>query len=1036
MRITSVTAQAFGPLDSATLTFTDGLNVIVGRNESAKSSWHAAIYAGLCGRRRGKGASTLEDRLFSARHKPWDRSDAWAVEAHLSLDDGRTIEIHQDLLGKVDCRAIDVTIGRDVSNEIMNAGAPDASTWLGLNRDSFLATACIKQAELLEVLKSSQELQEYLHRAATSSTADVTAAKALELVEEFARDKVGLDKANAVKPLKKAIDAVTAARTVLAEAEQAHAEYRKLVTDVEKTQHEVAVAQQLTVQAETTLAQFEHLAAASVECERQRELLVQAQDRCTRLTATSTQLTQTLQTIEALDAEFAGVAPGDLAQEEGLGSRVSEALGMWASAPHPTELDGDTAETLRLQLSKLPTPPEGDVQPDALVLKATADLRAARERLAHLLQHTPTRETAEDTPNLQAAITATPSVVRNLAAELAAAQSLPDFSDQDLDDLKAAVESARAEAIHARNTAETVSTQSRSVAQRGTRLPMMLWIAAAVLLVVAGVGFSRELVGVAAVAATGAVGAAIGALLSSRRRDASAGTVITQEPATQAARTAATEAERHTIHAEEALRKATSDQGIRRTALEEVAARCAARSLPTNVSELRQLAEEADVWRTKQETLDRSAAELDRARIAVDDQEAHTRHTLSQRDTTLEAPDRPIDELVTAYEAACTARAQQAELARQRETLSARVTQQEAAEAAFQRDYDHHQKAAQAVRDAAVAAGVIAVHEPDDTYTPEALVEVLKQWQQDRLHEMHERDDARSRWERLQTLLEGSTIPEVRARCFEAAQEAQNALTTVTDLEEAVVRGDTAIRAALQAVDIDIDVTVSSTDTTELLLQAKRDLATARDLEREAQAAAHRAEAVQQERGAKLVSVAEATEEMAIAQSELDRVTTLDKTLGLTATFLRDAQERVHRDIAPVISDTLKPWLPRVTDGRYTDMTIDPATLHIQLRAPGKPWRDADKLSVGTAEQVYLLLRVALAKHLATSSETCPLLLDDVMVQADPQRTEALLTLLKEISAERQVIVFAQDPRVEDWAKRHLSGARDQITVLDQVSTV
>ena len=98
------------------------------------------------------------------------------------------------------------------------------------------------------------------------------------------------------------------------------------------------------------------------------------------------------------------------------------------------------------------------------------------------------------------------------------------------------------------------------------------------------------------------------------------------------------------------------------------------------------------------------------------------------------------------------------------------MTQQEAAEAAFQRDYDHHQKAAQAVRDAAVAAGVIAVHEPDDTYTPEALVEVLKQWQQDRLHEMHERDDARSRWERLQTLLEGSTIPEVRARCFEAAQ--------------------------------------------------------------------------------------------------------------------------------------------------------------------------------------------------------------------------------------------------------------------------
>ena len=120
----------------------------------------------------------------------------------------------------------------------------------------------------------------------------------------------------------------------------------------------------------------------------------------------------------------------------------------------------------------------------------------------------------------------------------------------------------------------------------------------------------------------------------------------------------------------------------------------------------------------------------------------------------------------------------------------------------------------------------------------------------------------------------------------------------------------------------------------------------------------------------------------------------------------------------------------------YKRQTIDPATLHIQLRAPDKPWRDAHNLSVGTAEQVYLLLRVALAEHLATSSETCPLLLDDVMVQADPQRTQALLRLLHEISAERQVIVFAQDPRVEDWAKAHLTDQRDQVTLLPQVSTV
>ena len=165
MRITSVTAGAFGPLEGQKLELAPGLTVIVGRNESAKSSWHAAIYAGLCGRRRGRGAATLADRRFADLHRPWD-GDAWLAEVDVVLDDGRTIQVRQDLAGKVDSRAVDLEFGRDVSDEIMNDGSPDGAKWLGLDRDSFLATACINQAALLEVLRSASALQEYLGRAA------------------------------------------------------------------------------------------------------------------------------------------------------------------------------------------------------------------------------------------------------------------------------------------------------------------------------------------------------------------------------------------------------------------------------------------------------------------------------------------------------------------------------------------------------------------------------------------------------------------------------------------------------------------------------------------------------------------------------------------------------------------------------------------------------------------------------------------------------------------------------------------------------
>lgn len=87
MRIQKVTAHAFGPLMGETLEFADGLTVVIGDNESAKSSWHAAIFASLCGRRRGKGRPREDEQRFADLHKPWD-SDDWLVSAEVVLDDG------------------------------------------------------------------------------------------------------------------------------------------------------------------------------------------------------------------------------------------------------------------------------------------------------------------------------------------------------------------------------------------------------------------------------------------------------------------------------------------------------------------------------------------------------------------------------------------------------------------------------------------------------------------------------------------------------------------------------------------------------------------------------------------------------------------------------------------------------------------------------------------------------------------------------------------------------------------------------------
>jgi uncharacterized protein YhaN len=103
------------------------------------------------------------------------------------------------------------------------------------------------------------------------------------------------------------------------------------------------------------------------------------------------------------------------------------------------------------------------------------------------------------------------------------------------------------------------------------------------------------------------------------------------------------------------------------------------------------------------------------------------------------------------------------------------------------------------------------------------------------------------------------------------------------------------------------------------------------------------------------------------------------------------------------------------------------------VRARGGPWRESELLSFGTAEQVYLLLRLALVEHLTAGHDTCPLLLDDVTVHADRQRTQAILELLLAVSAERQVVLFTQEDQVAQWAREALADAPGSVVELDPV---
>ncbi|MCC6184193.1 MAG: AAA family ATPase [Microthrixaceae bacterium] len=630
MRIVRVQAIGFGPLRDRELAFHPALTVVVGANESAKTSWHAATYAARCGIRRGRGQPLQRDRDFRDRFTPWD-GGPWRVAADLVLDDGRTIQISQELEDRVDCRALELPRGRDVSGEITNEGVVDASVWLGLGRRAFEATACIRQADLLGVLGATDDLSEPLARLTDTGGTDETAATALTLLAEFSRTAVGTDRANAVGPLRRARQAVAAA------------------------QEEVLAAR-----------------AARGEFDERAQGLADLRDQADRADR---------------DVELVRAAR-DRAEAVGLARRVQEATAL-------------TESTAVLTAATVADPWPGDAT-DPIPVGVAAPPRAR------------------------------------------------------------------------------------------SRWPWLL-VALGGLVAVVGL-IARSPLGVGA----GVVLALGGAVAFGLARPRPVGRPPARSDGVPDAGTAvAVEAFDERLAAQRRLGALLGDGD---------------------------LADLEHAARLAQEAAQRSAASFTPAQL--------------------------------------------------------------------------------------------------DALGPDA------------------------------------GLPAIRA-----------------DREEAALLLQRRVQSAEGA-----------------LLEAAR----------------------------VLPDVAGAEERLAAAQAELERVECLQSVLDDTIGFMSRAQERVHRDIAPLLRETLVRRLPAVTAGRYTDVAVDPQTLAVRVRGASGQWRAARMLSFGTAEQIHLLLRLALVELLTADHDTCPLLLDDVTVHADDERTRAILEVLREASATRQVVLFTQEESVARWARGHL----------------
>jgi|GEM_PF-1573491 DNA repair exonuclease SbcCD ATPase subunit len=139
--------------------------------------------------------------------------------------------------------------------------------------------------------------------------------------------------------------------------------------------------------------------------------------------------------------------------------------------------------------------------------------------------------------------------------------------------------------------------------------------------------------------------------------------------------------------------------------------------------------------------------------------------------------------------------------------------------------------------------------------------------------------------------------------------------------------------------------------------------------------------------------------------------------LGMTKECIEQARQNIMISTLEVLESRTSEILQMITAGKYSRVRFDKSTLKFEVFADQKNgWVDPEKeLSKATVEQIYLTARLALTELLAEKSKP-PIILDDPFDSFDSQRLDNTMKMLKQLAADRQILLLTSDDRFDRYA--------------------
>ena len=153
----------------------------------------------------------------------------------------------------------------------------------------------------------------------------------------------------------------------------------------------------------------------------------------------------------------------------------------------------------------------------------------------------------------------------------------------------------------------------------------------------------------------------------------------------------------------------------------------------------------------------------------------------------------------------------------------------------------------------------------------------------------------------------------------------------------------------------------------------------------------------------KLENLSNIEEKLVNNKEKMVNLKNLEQSMNLAKKILEKSYNEMKNTVTPKFTDKLSETISEITEGKYKHVRFnDDSGLVVELENGN--YIPASRLSIGTIDQLYLSLRLAMAEEL--SEEKMPIILDEAFAYYDSERLKNILQYMTTRFRSHQILIF------------------------------